>query len=66
MGVDIASLDLSAEERAAIRMLALTPSERLWIDAMPRAAMRLFTTVLLFSAKETLFKALYPGVRTCL
>ncbi|MEI7600766.1 MAG: 4'-phosphopantetheinyl transferase superfamily protein [Aestuariivirga sp.] len=47
-------------------MLALTPSERLWIDAMPRAAMRLFTTVLLFSAKETLFKALYPGVRTCL
>lgn len=61
-GVDIAALGLNAEEYDAIWSIALTTQDRAKIETLPRDERRP-ALIRVFSAKETLFKALYPLVR---
>jgi enterobactin synthetase component D len=61
-GVDIAALDLNNDERDAIWSIALTAQDRARIETLPRDE-RGPAAIRVFSAKETLFKALYPLVR---
>ena len=59
IGIDIET-DLSARGDKAVRKIALRDDERRLIDAQ---ANTLHLPALIFSAKETLFKALYPIVQ---
>ena len=60
VGVDVETL-LQAKPLRAVRQLSCTPADRAVIDAAqwPEGALE----TLVFSAKETLFKLLYPMVR---
>lgn len=57
LGIDI---ELVPEDTAALEEIVLSPSERAWLARRPPAARRLHVATL-FSAKESLFKALSPA-----